>query len=58
VRSNTLELEPGMTFTIEPGVYIVGEIGVRVEDTVVCTTGGCEHLTRLRRELTSYPVKG
>jgi len=58
VRNNGLELEPGMTFTIEPGIYIVGEIGVRVEDTVVCTTGGCERLTRLRRELTSYPVKG
>ncbi len=58
VRNNGLELEPGMTFTIEPGIYIVGEIGVRVEDTVVCTTSGCERLTRLRRELTKYPVKG
>jgi Xaa-Pro dipeptidase len=57
VRNNDLELEPGMTFTIEPGIYIVGEIGVRVEDTVVVTSGGCETLTRLSRELTSYPVK-
>jgi Xaa-Pro aminopeptidase len=45
-----------MTFTIEPGIYIVGEVGVRVEDTVVCTAGGCERLTRMSRELTSYPV--
>lgn len=56
VRNNDLELEPGMTFTIEPGIYIAGEIGVRVEDTVVCTQGGCERLTRLSRELKSYPV--
>lgn len=58
VRDNALELEPGMTFTIEPGIYIVGEIGVRVEDTVVCTPEGCERLTRMTRELTSYPVEG
>jgi Xaa-Pro dipeptidase len=58
VMNNGLELEPGMTFTIEPGIYIVGEIGVRVEDTVVCTPGGCERLTRLSRELATYPVKG
>ena len=57
VQGNELELEPGMTFTIEPGIYIVGEIGIRVEDTVVCTAGGCERLTRLTRELTSYPIK-
>jgi len=56
VRNNNLELEPGMTFTIEPGIYIVGEVGVRVEDTVVCTPEGCERLTRLSRELTSYPT--
>ena len=57
VRNNGLELEPGMTFTIEPGIYIVGEIGIRVEDTVVCTTAGCERLTRLSRDLKSYPVR-
>ncbi len=56
VQGNELELEAGMTFTIEPGIYIVGEVGVRVEDTVVCTAGGCERLTRLTRELISYPV--
>lgn len=57
VRNNALGLEPGMTFTIEPGIYIVGEIGVRVEDTVVCTTTGHESLTRMNRELKSYPVR-
>lgn len=58
VRGNGLELRPGMTFTIEPGVYIVGEIGIRVEDTVVCSGDGCESLTGHRRTLTSYPVRG
>ena len=57
VRSNELELEANMTFTIEPGIYIVGEVGVRVEDSVVCTEEGCERLTRMSRELTSYPVR-
>ncbi len=56
VQGNKQELEPGMTFTIEPGIYIVGEVGIRIEDTVVCTSGGCERLTRLNRELTSFPV--
>lgn len=57
VRGNGLELKPGMTFTIEPGVYIVGEIGIRVEDTVACTREGCESLTKHRRTLNSYPVR-
>ena len=57
VRSSELELETHMTFTIEPGIYIVGEVGVRVEDSVVCTEEGCERLTRMSRELASYPVR-
>ena len=57
VRSNELELETNMTFTIEPGIYIVDEVGVRVEDSVVCTEEGCERLTRMSRELTAYPVR-
>jgi len=56
VRENRVPLEPGMTFTIEPGIYIIDEIGVRVEDTVVCTQEGCESLTRMNRDLKSYPV--
>lgn len=43
--SDTL-LEPGMVITIEPGVYIGGEAGCRIEDSVVVTASGCEKLTR------------
>jgi len=46
-----------MVFSDEPGIYIVGEIGVRVEDTVACTKTGCESLTKFNRNLLVYPVK-
>ncbi len=57
VGNNALRLEPGMVFSDEPGVYIVGDVGIRVEDTVTCTTAGCENLTRFNRDLVTYPVK-
>jgi len=40
VRGNTLKLEPGMTFSNEPGIYIYGEFGVRLEDCMVVTEVG------------------
>jgi len=45
VRGNTLPLKAGMTFSDEPGIYIPGEFGVRLEDDMVITEGGAELFT-------------
>ncbi len=44
-------VEEGMVFTIEPGIYIPGWGGVRIEDTVCVTTDGCRVLTKIPKEL-------
>jgi len=46
---NDRELEPGMVFSVEPGVYLPGEFGVRIEDLVVVTADGCRRLNRTDR---------
>ncbi len=46
------ELRAGNVVTVEPGVYIPGSFGVRIEDLVVVTDDGCEILTGLTKELT------
>ncbi|GLZ52261.1 putative cytoplasmic peptidase PepQ [Actinomycetospora sp. NBRC 106378] len=49
--SATATLEVGMTVTVEPGVYLPGRGGVRIEDTLVVTDSGAEPLTSSTREL-------
>ena len=44
-------VEEGMVFTIEPGIYIPGWGGVRIEDTVLVESGGCRLLTKVPKEL-------
>jgi len=45
-------LQEGMTFTIEPGIYLPGRGGIRIEDDILVTSEGAEVLTDLPRELT------
>jgi Xaa-Pro dipeptidase len=52
VRDDNEQLmEPGMTFTVEPGIYINGVAGVRIEDDVVITPDGHRSLSTLPREV-------
>ncbi len=49
--SNDQKAEPGMIFSIEPGIYLPGDTGVRVEDLVLVTEDGCELLNHAPKEL-------
>ncbi len=51
VEGSTLVLEEGMAFSIEPGIYLEGQFGARIEDIVVCTADGLEVLNNQPREL-------
>ena len=51
VEGDRTELVPGMTFSVEPGVYLDGRFGIRIEDIVAVTDEGVERLNRSTREL-------
>ena len=51
VKGNTLPMVPGMTFSDEPGIYIPGEFGIRLEDDMVITETGARLLTPQSRSL-------
>ena len=51
VAGSERPLEPGMTFSIEPGIYLPDRHGARIEDICVCTETGGDRLNRTSREL-------
>lgn len=51
VRGNALPLEPGMTFSVEPGIYLPGKLGVRIEDIVLVDADGTP------RSLNTCPIQ-
>ncbi|WP_448073696.1 M24 family metallopeptidase [Georgenia yuyongxinii] len=56
VAGNDLELMPGMAFSVEPGIYLPGRHGARIEDIVVCTSDGVEPLNRTTHDLVVLPA--
>lgn len=55
VEGNGIPLVPGMAFSIEPGIYLAGRCGARIEDIVVCTEDGVRPLNVGPRELVELP---
>lgn len=51
VEGNTLPLKAGMVFSDEPGIYIAGKFGIRIEDSVVVRDNGGEKINHCRRDL-------
>jgi Xaa-Pro aminopeptidase len=51
VEGNAEPLQPGHVFSIEPGIYVAGQWGARIEDIVICTADGRERLNQTSREL-------
>jgi Xaa-Pro aminopeptidase len=55
VTGNSAPLEAGMAFSIEPGIYLEGRYGCRIEDIVVCGADGPVTLDQTPRELLVVP---
>ncbi|WP_461219626.1 M24 family metallopeptidase [Lapidilactobacillus salsurivasis] len=56
MAGNELVLQPGMCFSIEPGIYIPGFAGVRIEDCVHVTENGAQAFTHTSKELNHIPL--
>jgi Xaa-Pro aminopeptidase len=57
MEGNEQPLEPGMAFSVEPGIYLPGRFGIRVEDIVVVVEGGAQTLTGFDHQLAVKEVK-
>ena len=55
VAGNELPLVPGMAFSVEPGIYLAGRCGARIEDIVVCTADGARSVNSGPHELVRLP---
>jgi Xaa-Pro aminopeptidase len=51
IEGEELEMVPGMCFSVEPGIYLAGRFGVRIEDIVTVTTAGGRRLNNTERDL-------
>ena len=49
--ANTDKVQVGQIFSIEPGIYLPGDVGVRIEDLVIVTKDGCEVLNHYTKDL-------
>ena len=56
VAGNVTVLEPGMAFSVEPGIYLTGSSGARIEDILVITEDGSERLNQRPRDLAVLPA--
>ncbi len=54
-KVSTTVFEENMVVTVEPGVYLPGQIGLRIEDSVIVTKDGCEVITKTPKELLELP---
>jgi Xaa-Pro aminopeptidase len=56
VAGDDTRLLPGMVFSVEPGIYLPGMFGARIEDIVACTESGWERLNHRSRDLLAVPI--
>lgn len=56
-KGNPMPLEPGMVITIEPGIYLEGRLGVRIEDMLEVTTTGSKNMTKFPKDLEDMIIK-
>jgi Xaa-Pro aminopeptidase len=56
VAGNAIPLAEGMAFSVEPGIYLPGQWGARIEDIVIVTADGAESVNNRPHDLTVVPV--